>query len=213
MLHAPGLQVLTGQRRIARLPPGDDSEPVMFELKADSPGPCRMSITAWLGGTYLGELTIETSADRDRLSGNRHRDFLANVDTAAVEGAVSLVVRYDPTQNAYRFEFRDEDNPDEVPGQLAYEPGPRVERLVAELDRLARGRAGVPLPKRGTTSGKPGWGCGESSCPSSCDASSGIGKTGSPSSPFWPTGTQCPGNCCTRLTRASTRDSSSSSFR
>ena len=142
VLHAPGLQVLSGQRLTVHLPPNDDSEPVMFELRAGSPGICRMSITAWLGGTYLGELMIETIADSDSLTGRGYRDFLASVDTVAPEGAVSLVVRYDPVQNAYRFEFRDEDNPDEVPGQLAYEPGPRVESLVAELDRVAKGRAG-----------------------------------------------------------------------
>jgi hypothetical protein len=40
---------------------------------------------------------------------------------------VSLVVRYDTVQNAYRFEFRDEDNPDEVTSNLAYDPGPSAE--------------------------------------------------------------------------------------
>jgi hypothetical protein len=55
---------------------------------------------------------------------------------------VSLVVRYDPTQQAYRFEFRDEDNPNEVHSNLAYDPGPVVEQLIAELDSLAAGRSG-----------------------------------------------------------------------
>jgi len=55
---------------------------------------------------------------------------------------VSLVVRYDPSQQAYRFEFRDEDNPNEVPSSLAYDPGPVVEQLIADLDSLAAGRSG-----------------------------------------------------------------------
>ena len=142
VLHAPGLQVLSGQRRVVHVPPGADSEPVMFELKALAPGPSRMSITAWLGGTYLGELTIETIADRDQVSGDRHRDFLAAIDTVVAEGAVSLVVRYDPELGAYRFEFRDEDNPSEVVSRLSFEPRQRIERLVADLDRLASGRTG-----------------------------------------------------------------------
>ena len=58
------------------------------------------------------------------------------------EGAVSLVVRYDPDLRAYRFEFRDEDNPDEVVSSLSFEPRQRIERLVADLDRLAEGRSG-----------------------------------------------------------------------
>ena len=54
---------------------------------------------------------------------------------------MSLVVRYDPNQQAYRFEFRDEDNPNEVPSSLAYDPGPVVEQLIADLDSLAAGRS------------------------------------------------------------------------
>ena len=113
----------------------------MFELRADAPGPRSVSITAWLGGSYLGELLVEITAERDRPPGP-HRDVLAEITTDPTEGAVSLVVRYDPLQNAYRFEFRDEDNPDEVTSNLAYDPGPRVERLVADLDELAKGRSG-----------------------------------------------------------------------
>jgi CHAT domain-containing protein len=113
----------------------------MFELRADEPGVRTVSVTAWIGGSYLGELRIDVTAERDQPAG-MHRDALAEVTAEPTEGAVSLVVRFDPRQNAYRFEFRDEDNPDEVTSHLAYEPGPRVEQLVAGLDDLAKGRSG-----------------------------------------------------------------------
>jgi len=142
ILHAPRLQVLGEQRLMVRVPFAGDSEPVMFELRATSPGPCPLEITAWIGGTYLGQLNLETTASVSAGQPGTHRDFIADINATATEGAVSLSVRYDPRQNLYRFEFRDEDNPDEVPGTLAYEPGPRVEQLVAELDRLAKGRSG-----------------------------------------------------------------------
>ena len=100
-----------------------------------------MSVTAWLGGSYLGELLVEITAERGGQSGP-HRDVLAEITTEHTDGAVSLVVRYDPVQNSYRFEFRDEDNPDEVTSHLAYEPGPQVEQLVAGLEELAKGRSG-----------------------------------------------------------------------
>jgi hypothetical protein len=45
-------------------------------------------------------------------------------------------------QNAYRFEFRDEDYPHEVTSNLAYDPAPLVEHLLADLDDLAKGRSG-----------------------------------------------------------------------
>lgn len=142
VLHAPGLQVLGPQRQTVRVPPDGDSEPVMFELRADAPGPRKASITAWADGTYLGQLDVETTATRWAVLRRGHQDVTAEIGTEPVTGAVSLVVRHDPRQNSYRFEFRDEDNPEEVVSDLAYEPGRRVEHLVAGLDRLAKGRSG-----------------------------------------------------------------------
>jgi hypothetical protein len=141
VIFAPGLQLLSDQQQTVHVPADGDSRPVKFDLRADLPGHQSMSITAWIGGSHLGELRIEVTAERDRPPGP-HREVLAEVTTESTAGAVSLVVRFDPRQNAYRFEFRDEDNPDEVTSDLAYEPGPRVEQLVAELDRLAKGRSG-----------------------------------------------------------------------
>jgi CHAT domain-containing protein/trypsin-like peptidase len=141
VVHAPGLRLIGDQRQTVHVPAVGDSRPVMFELCADAPGPRRASITAWIGGSYLGELLVEITAERDRPA-RPHRDVLAEITTEPAEDAVSLVVRFDPVQNAYRFEFRDEDNPDEVTSNLAYDPGPLVEQLVADLDNLAKGRSG-----------------------------------------------------------------------
>jgi Domain of unknown function (DUF4407)/CHAT domain len=141
VMYAPALQLLGDQQQTVHVPADRDSRPVRFELRADTPGPRSVSITAWIGGTYLGELVMEITAERDRPPGP-HREVLAEITTEPTEGAVSLVVHYDPKQNAYRFEFRDEDNPGEVPGSLTYDPGPLVERLVADLDDLTKGRTG-----------------------------------------------------------------------
>jgi hypothetical protein len=139
--YAPGLRLLGHQRLTVHVPADGDSEPVMFELCADEPGVRTVSVTAWIGGSYLGELRVDITAERARPAGTL-RDALAQVSTEPTAGAVSLVIRFDPRQNAYRFEFRDEDNPEEVTSNLAYEPGPRVEQLIAGLDDLAKGRSG-----------------------------------------------------------------------
>jgi hypothetical protein len=139
--YAPELRLLSDQRQRVHVPADADSEPVMFELRADLPGPRSISITAWLGGNYLGELAVDITAERDAPP-SPHREVSAEITTEVAEGAVSLVVRYDKTQNAYRFEFRDEDNPAEVTSNLAYDPGPLIEHLIADLDDLTRGRSG-----------------------------------------------------------------------
>ena len=141
VMYAPGLHVLSDDQQTVHVPADADSRPVRFELRADTPGPAKVSITAWIGGTHLGELRVEITAERDRAPGP-HREVLAEITTQPTAGAVSLVVRYDPSQQAYRFEFRDEDNPNEVPSNLAYDPGPVVEQLIADLDSLAEGRSG-----------------------------------------------------------------------
>src|SRR5206468_1830707 len=104
-------------------------------------GPAKVFITAWIGGTHLGVLRVEITAERDRAPGP-DREVVAEITTQPTEGAVSLVVRYDPRQQVYRFEFRDEDNPSEVSSNLAYDPGRVVEQLIADLDSLAAGRSG-----------------------------------------------------------------------
>ncbi len=141
VMWAPGLHVLSDHQQTVHVPADGDSRPARFELRADTPGPAKVSITAWIGGTHLGELRLEITAERDRAPGP-HREVLAEITTQPTAGAVSLVVRYDPSQQAYRFEFRDEDNPNEVTSNLAYDPGPVVEQLIADLDSLAAGRSG-----------------------------------------------------------------------
>jgi hypothetical protein len=65
IIDAPGLRVLDDHRRMVLVPPDGDSEPVIFDLIGDDPGPRRISVTAWDGGSYLGELVVEVSVERD----------------------------------------------------------------------------------------------------------------------------------------------------
>jgi len=141
VLHAPGLEVLNDQRQQLHVPQGGNSEPARFDLRSPAPGLRPVSVTAWHGGSYLGELRIDIAVDAEGRDGPS-RDVLGEVTIRPVPGAVGLAVRYSPDSRTYRFEFHDVDNPSEVTSDLAYEPGPRVERLIGELDQLAKGRAG-----------------------------------------------------------------------
>jgi len=142
VLHAPGFDVLGEQRWPLHVPQAGDSEPVRFDLRARRPGARQVSVTAWHGGSYLGELAVEIAVDpagRDAPA----RDVLGEVAIRPVPGAVALAVRYAPDTRTYRFEFHDVDNPAEVTSNLAYDPGPRVEWLIGELDAIATGGAGM----------------------------------------------------------------------
>ena len=83
--YAPGLRLLSDQRQRVHVPADADSEPVMFELRADSPGPRSVSLTAWLGGNYLGELVVEITAERDAPAGP-HREVRRRDDDRGHRG-------------------------------------------------------------------------------------------------------------------------------
>jgi molecular chaperone DnaK len=141
ILYAPGLRVVDDHRQTVLVPPSGDSEPVKFDLIGDDVGLRRISVTAWDGGSYLGELIMEISVERDGPA-RPDRTAIGEAREGRTEGEVTLLVRYDPHQMAYRFEFIDVDYPEEVTGQLVYDPGPAVERLVRRLGALAEGTAG-----------------------------------------------------------------------
>jgi hypothetical protein len=141
VIHAPGLTVRGDHMATVRVPAAEDSEPVMFELEAGQPGPSRVSVTAWHAGNYLGQLALEVTAYREATS-SRTWDRSADLSTETVDDAVSLVVCYEPRHNLYRFQFHGADNPRVEPYQLSFEPGPWVENLVNELERMAYGGAG-----------------------------------------------------------------------
>jgi hypothetical protein len=141
IIDAPGLRVLDDQRQTVLVPADRDSEPVKFDLVGGNPGPRRVSVTAWTGGSYLGKLAVEVSVERD---GPTRSDSTATseIRQEPTAGEVTLLMRYDPQQLAYRFEFIDEDYPDGVTSELVYDPGPAVEGLVRRLNKLAEGTAG-----------------------------------------------------------------------
>lgn len=141
VIHAPGLTVRGEHMATLRVPVAEDSEPVMFELQAEQPGPSRISVTAWHAGNYLGHLALEVTAHREATS-SRTRDRRADLSTETVDGAVGLAVCYEPQYNLYRFQFHDVDNPRVEPCQLSFEPGPWVENLVNGLQQVAYGGAG-----------------------------------------------------------------------
>ena len=137
----PGLRLLGHRLLTVHVPADGDSEPVMFELRADEPGvrTCRSPP----GSTVATWVSCASTSPRNTVTPpGIYRDVLAEIATEPTEGAVSLVVRYDSRQNAYRFEFRDEDNPTRSRATSPTSPGPAWSSSSPSLDGLARGRSG-----------------------------------------------------------------------
>lgn len=117
---------------------------MMYELMAAVPGQRRISITAWNHGSYLGDLVVEVAV-RSSIVAPYNRISESAIRISHTDGEVTLVARYDPRHNTYRFEFRDVDYSPEVPSSPVYEPGPRIRRLLDRLDQLAEdGRGYTP---------------------------------------------------------------------
>jgi len=137
-IRAPGLLVRHPHQQYLRVPPAADSAAVSFELRADRPGTARISVTAWLDGNLLGEATARVSVHADRRPPAPRKTASSDLSAAITDGAVSLVVRYEPRDNRYRFQFMDTDNPSEVTAELPWALGPQIDALIRRLDSAAR---------------------------------------------------------------------------
>ena len=145
IIDAPGLRVLCDHRQTVLVPPDGDSEPVKFDLIGDEPGPRRISVTAWDGGSYLGELAVEISVERDGPA-RPDRTAISEAREERTDGEVTLLVRYDPHQMAYRFEFVDVDYPDEVTSELVSIRGPLLSGSSGVWTGWPRPRQATRLP-------------------------------------------------------------------
>jgi nucleoid DNA-binding protein len=137
--YAPGLDAVTETRQELVVPADRDSDPVLFEFIAPSTGAYRVRISAWNAGTYAGEVEFEVLAEAHVVA-RSSRERQGRADLTRRDGAVSLVVRFYPRENVYRFEFHDVDHPREVTGSLTYDPVSGVRDTIANLNALARGR-------------------------------------------------------------------------
>lgn len=138
--YAPGLDAAAETRKTLIVPPDSDSDPVLFEFKAPGTGAYELKVSAWNAGDFVGEVVFEVIAEPDALTrASRRRQSSANL--ARRDGAVSLVVRFYPREDLYRFEFHDVDNPREVTGELTYDPAKGISDTLANLNALARATA------------------------------------------------------------------------
>ncbi|MFD0745927.1 CHAT domain-containing protein [Phytohabitans flavus] len=137
-----GLWAVDGRQRVIRVPPSGDSDPARISLYVAGVGLHQVVVTAWIGGTLLGELTVEISASADGTSVDGLRRTAPLGPLRAEPGEVTLQVRFD--DGRYTFQLLSEPYIFEpvIAEALTANPGIAVERAKEALHRLGVGRSG-----------------------------------------------------------------------
>jgi hypothetical protein len=145
---SPGLVPLDGLDREVFLMPDGDSDPVRFPFEARVLGLHRVNVTAWAGGTFAGELTVEVSAEA-RVATAPSAAYTATLDSLSpTPGEATLQVRR--SAGGYMFQLMTPHNLyPPVTESLAGDPAGGVERTIATLQSLASGASGYSGPAAG----------------------------------------------------------------
>lgn len=140
--HSDGLRALTPLEQVLIVPPRGDSEPTRFAFRAEQVGLFRLMITAFNGGTCLGELVTEVSVGAEAEKPQRIRTLSADLESLEADpGEVTLQVRFDGSR--YSFQLLSDSYIFEpvIAEALTAEPGEAAERAIAVLNEMAAGRS------------------------------------------------------------------------
>ena len=141
VVSAPGLVALDGLEQPLLVPANGDSEPVRFPFAAGDPGLRTARVTAWLGGTFLGELALQVSIEAG-VHAKQGFPRYAAIGIAGNPGEVTLQVRYDHVQRQYMFQLLSSEYFfDPYVQALSADPGALVERTATSLKEMAANRS------------------------------------------------------------------------
>ncbi|WP_338117114.1 CHAT domain-containing protein [Streptomyces viridochromogenes] len=141
-LHAPGLVAVDDLYQELHVMPGRDSDVLCFRLKAPTPGLHQVTVRAFRGGTFLGEVTCQISVGHGSVTrdGAQHRALLPSM--AFDPGEVTLQVLKDAT-GAFSFQLMSETfYAPEIFRFRAGDTHRATEQIYAELRRAAKATGG-----------------------------------------------------------------------
>ncbi|MET8370444.1 CHAT domain-containing protein [Micromonospora profundi] len=139
-VHAPaGLHAEGPLQQTVLIRPGEDPPPLRFGFGARTPGLHRVDVTAWAGGTFLAEVSVDVSV----ATGGPFRDGQPRGASLpaphARPGEVTMEVRFDGTR--YTFQLRSDHGVLFAPvvESVTNAPTAAVENAIRELQQVARG--------------------------------------------------------------------------
>ena len=129
-----------------KVPVSGDSVPVRFWFRALGAGLHNVLVTAWAGGTFLGELSLEISVHH----GGRFIDAPARrAPVGAIcpqPGEVTLQVRFDGSRYSFQLLSANALFEPALIEMQAAQPGVAVERTIDTLRKMASGSSGYTGP-------------------------------------------------------------------
>ncbi|QWQ39589.1 CHAT domain-containing protein [Streptomyces sp. YPW6] len=141
-LHAPGLVVIGELQQELHVMPGQDSDVLRFRLKAPAPGLHQVTVRAFRGGTFLGEVTCQMSVEFDSVTRDGPRRHAPLPSMAFDPGEVTLQVEKDEAAGTFRFQLIGERfHAPETFHFRGGDPGRATEQIYAELRRAAKDAA------------------------------------------------------------------------
>ncbi|GGO18684.1 CHAT domain-containing protein [Micromonospora parathelypteridis] len=138
-VHAPaGLHAEGPLQQTVLVLPDEDPNPIRFGFGARTPGLHRIDVTAWAGGTFLSEVSVEVSvADGGPFRDGQPKTAPMGAPQAR-PGEVTMEVRFDGSR--YTFQLRsDAALFAPVVESVTNTPNAAVENAIKELQQLAGG--------------------------------------------------------------------------
>lgn len=137
-----GLLPLEKCQYVVQVPVRGDSDPIAVPFYVDKRGLRRIQVMAWVGGTFVGELSVEISAETAPVF-DRHVVRTATLsDLRPVDGEVTLQVSR-PNSTQYSFQLLSEHTIYEpIVQSVAGDPRDAIERTFGVLQGVAAGKAG-----------------------------------------------------------------------
>jgi hypothetical protein len=141
-IHAPGLVVVDELQQELHVVPGRDSDVLRFRLKAPTPGLHQVTVRAFRGGTFLGEVTCQISVEHDSVTRDGPQRHAPLPSMAFDPGEITLQVLKDEAAGTFSFQLISETfYAPEIFHFRAGDPRRATEQIYAELRRAAKAAA------------------------------------------------------------------------
>ncbi|MFE1437387.1 CHAT domain-containing protein [Streptomyces sp. NPDC058739] len=141
-IHAPGLTVLDELQKELHVVPGRDSDVLRFRLKASMPGLHQVTVRAYRGGTFLGEVVCQVSVGHGSVTRDGPQRQASLPSMASDPGEVTLQVLKGEAAGTISFQLLTEATtylPETISGAAGFRGA--TEQIYAELRRAAKAAA------------------------------------------------------------------------